>query len=285
MDLTKAKYISNWKNSKLETLAKNLTSFFVYLTEDRDGFLRVSFDNSFDTIEPSITMNMANELIKEIYPCSSVSNSMRFTTSKIEPQDKQLILSTMKRNLPDSLRQIDIPNIVPQILWTYVDAIIKEQSYDPISKTFSDTRFQDNIELNQIANFERRSFTFNWGLDNDLLNTAFQGLLYIIVALTDWLEVDVVSRAEVRTAWSIGADRDPNELVPSRDETLINTISLALLRVNLTADNRGLSLFAGAMEIINRETRDMPRDPEDVRGKNKKLFTMVNRLCSFCQPV
>lgn len=109
-------------------------------------------------------------------------------------------------------------------------------------------------------------------------NSAFQAVLYIIIALADWLEYDTITDAEVIAACKIIVPEDLwRGLTPSKKyPKLTGIITEAIVSKDLVPTEDAVDLISAFMEKVSGYINSLD---------NEASKRIMNRLMVFCQPV
>jgi hypothetical protein len=291
--------LASWKNRKIRDLAYCVATFFNYVSIPRDGFLKVSRESGADTTAPVISLDLCQYVLREIFPCLQMTKEQTFTVFRVSNPLQEAIEKFIRKNVNDksftktikssetlalssgnvknfsvNLPKLEIQLGVIQAIWTYVSNGVNALAYE--SQTNEEV--QEKIEEAERMNLQKRNALKNYGFNDDLENSAFQALLYVIVALMDWLEIDIVTRAEIEHAYKILFPRNlQTNLVPIKNTTLSEIISRAFVGANLIPTDEAVELASNVMNQI----RTLMEENET----NSDARRVIGRFMAFSQPV
>jgi len=298
-----------WRDGKLRDLTYALSSFFNCISEPRDGFSLVE-NNPTDpmSIPPTITGDMINYVIGEIFPCSTMIKEGPFTIFKVPTLIREEIENQIKRNISNRSflsapiakkpRKKNIQTIkdsgdqtynwnasqfydagftinpeVAQIIWTYLSNGMDSLAYG----STTDQEVVDKIVAAEATVLSRRNCSMNYGFNDDLENCSLQAILYVLVTILDWLEDDNVTETEVTTVYKILYPRDMQSgLSSTTNKRYADIISMSLASKNLIPTDQ-------AIRLITTMMLDIGKHMNSLNDKNSKRI--LNRFMGFCQPV
>jgi hypothetical protein len=269
------------------------------------------------TVRPVISMEMAKYLIGEIFPCEvmgveqgpipKVSDAidaalLRRIKKGVENKSFLVAPKTGKKSKKEENREAMVDRYnkknhlpgagsappsdlkinpgVTQLLWTYIaNGMLSLTS--GLDKVQDDRELnslvKERIEANEVSTLARRNAIRNYGFNDDMENSAFQAILYIIVALVDWLEAEQVTELEVETAYRIIVPKDlQKDLRKVADVKSSDIITGAIVSQNLIPSEEAVQMIAGFMREISGYMKSLDE-------KNSRR--VMNRLMAFCQPV
>ena len=279
----------HWREKKMKDITYCLTTFFNYLSTPRMGFspVKTSLDDPL-SVRPVITRDMINYIIKEIFPCSSMINDdMLFEVYRVPPDISNAITTLIKeeienrsylipskvKNAENVSAELKIEPGVVQTIWTYLSKGMDSLAY----LSTDDSEIRQRILTAEITTIARRNCIKNYGFNDDAENCAFQSILYIIVSLTDWLEIDEIGNNEVKTAYKIIYPQDlQHDIKPSSNRRLEEFIIEAIISKDLTP-------IESSVDLIITIMTDVIHIINNLNETNSKRI--MSRLMSFCQPV
>lgn len=289
----------SWRDGKIRDLSYCVATFFNYVSVPRDGFLQVSRETGVDTTAPVISMELCQYVLREIFPCIQMTKENTFTVFRVPNRIQDTIYRTIRKyidnksfikpikstesltldsgnvkNFPINIPELEIQLGVIQAIWTYISNGMDALAYE----SSTNEEVQEKIEDAEQANLQKRNSIRNYGFNDDLENSAFQALLYVIVALMDWLEVDLVTKTEIEHAYKIIVPRDiQTRLTPIKNTTLSDTISKAFVGANLIPTDEAVELAGNVMVQI----KSLMEETE----ANTNAKRIISRFMAFSQPV
>jgi len=289
----------DWRDGKIRDLSYCVATFFNYLSIPRQGFLEVDRQRGVNTADPVISLELCQYVLREIFPCLQMTLEKDFMVFRAPIRFQNTIYKTIrkyianksfikpiKKSEPVTLESgdvkkfaVEVPELeiqlgVIQAIWTYISNGMNALAYQ--SSTDEDIR--DRIGDAEQLNLQKRNALKNYGFNDDLENSAFQALLYVVVTLMDWLEVDVVGKAEIEHAYKILVPPDIQEqLTPVKNTTLREIISQAFTSVNLVPTEEAVELASHVMVQI--------RNLMEETDKNSNARRIISRFMAFSQPV
>ena len=287
-----------WRDKKIRDLGYCLALFFNYLALPRAGFLEVSRSPGTMSTLPVISLDMCQYVLKEIFPCPAMAREGAFVVFRVPDDFEAAITEAITQHVTDQsffapMRaeqnivtyhgtkkvKMNVPTLeiqpgVIQTIWTYISNGIDSLAYG----SDMDEEVRDKIEDAEASTLARRNAIRNYGFNDDLENSAFQALLYVITALCDWLETEEIGRTEVETAYRLIVPPDLQRgLTRVKSATLTEIITTAIVGVDLTPTEEAVELLSSMMV--------------EVQGHMERLQTsaasrrVVNRYTGFSQPV
>lgn len=289
----------SWRKKKIRDLSYCVATFFNYLSAPRNGFLQVSRDSGVDTTAPMISLELCQYVLREIFPCLQMTQEKSFTVFRVPIQIQDKIYKSIRKyvtnksftkqikssesltldsrnvkNFPVNVPELEIQLGVIQAIWTYISNGMNALAYE----SSTNEEIQEKIELAEQLNLQKRNTLKNYGFNDDLENSAFQALLYIIVALMDWLEIDLITKTEIEHAYKILVPKDVQvKLVPIKNTTLREIISQAFTGVGLTFTDEAVKLASHVMVQVKNLMEETDSDSNARR--------IISRFMAFSQPV
>jgi hypothetical protein len=273
-----------WRDAKLKDLCYVLSVFFNYLVEPRDGFSLVESKlTNLTSIHPVITREMTNYVLGDIFPCLSMIKEDKFAVFKV-PQEldnaiKRLIKdgitnkSLLRGGNKEEQEGFVIEPGVAQTIWTYLSNGVDALAYDSISND----EVAEKIALAEAMTLAKRNCSKNYGFNDDAENCAFQTILYLIVALLDWLELDEVTDIEVLTVYKIIIPQDLQvKLTKTENKRFSEIIIQALVSKDLIPS-------ASAVNLVSTMMTDVGRHINNLKDKNSQRI--MSRYLGLAQPV
>lgn len=287
-----------WRDAKIRDLGYCLAVFFNYLSINRRGFLEVKRIPGPSSTAPIITLNMCRYLLSDIFPCNSMTKEEPFTVFKV-PLDlaegirgiiiqnianksffgpikasEQFQTATGIKTVKLQIPELEIDPAVIQMIWTYVSNGMNALAFE----VTSNEELIEKIALTEDAVLQKRSALRNYGLNDDLENSAFQAIMYIIVSLMDWLEVNEITENEVMTAYKILVPSDLQK--PLREvtsETLTDIITTTAVNLDLIPTPKAVNLISG---LILQVQKLMEKTSTDESARR-----IINRMMALSGPI
>jgi hypothetical protein len=285
--------ILEWKNKKINDICYCLATFLNYLAIPRTNFLTVKEDRDDPAcIQPMIVPNMISYLIEEIYPCPNMIKQNTFIQEQMPNSYKHIIKSILKTYITNT-KGLVIDVVVYRIIWTYINNSLK--ALDAF------TNFEENIE-DKLQYIERSAvnrniedITQNFGFNEYIENTAFQTIFYIIVALTDWLEIDTISLDEVYTAYKIIVPQDLQFIyslqknIPTIVDAYIlnyeNLIKAICLSRNLTPSDEAVKTIISFIHLIKNLKYIYTANIQQKEDISSDIIRILARSIGFTQTI
>lgn len=289
----------SWRDGKIRDLSYCVATFFNYISIPREGFLEVSRQAEVNAVAPMISLELCQYVLREIFPCLQMTLEKNFTVFRVSLRLQNTIYQSIRKYVanksfiqqikttePVTLESGDVKRVsvtvpeleiqlgVIQAIWTYISNGMNALAYE----SSANEEIQDKIEDAEQLNLQKRNALKNYGFNDDLENSAFQALLYIVVALMDWLEIDVVTQAEIEHAYKILVPPDIQEqLVPIKNTTLREIISQAFTAANLIPTDEAIELASHVMVQVKTLMEELDTNP--------KARRIISRFMAFSQPV
>jgi hypothetical protein len=292
--------VITWRDDKIQDLSYCLVIFFNYLTVERPGFIKVENSPYQVSVKPVITRSMADYLISEIFPCGIMGHAnliisptphiiesrMRTIIEDYIDNKSYLIAASEVKNTRkfQTGNGLEIQQDAFQILWNYIsNGIYDLYIYSNIKNSPNGSTNDDiikEITKNKNLAIDRRNTSTNYGFVDDLENSAFQALLYIMISLVDWLEIDEIGEIEVITTYKLIYPRDiQKKITPKKDSTSSAIISSAIISKDLIVTDDAIDLISAIMFDIGERKKNLRGD----RGSTNRRI--INRLMVFCNPI
>ena len=287
-----------WRDAKIRDLAYCLATFFNYLSVNRRGYLEVNRIPGAVSTPPIITMNMCRYLLTDIFPCGGMIQEDVFTVFKV-PMDidksirqiiadnitnksffgpirgsDQLLTSTGVKTTGNRIKELEIEPVVIQMIWTYVSNGMNALAYG----ANNNEEVLQKITLAEDETLMKRKALKNYGLNDDLENSAFQAIMYIIIALADWLELDEIGENEVMTAYKILVPPDLQKpLREIKSETLTEIITNTAIGADLIPSPKAVNLISSLLLQVQKW---MARTSTDQSARR-----IINRMMAMAGPI
>jgi hypothetical protein len=287
-----------WRDAKIRDLGYCLATFFNYLTKNRRGFLEVSRTPGATSTAPIITINMCRYLLSDIFPCNAMIKEEAFTVFKV-PLDlaagikhvitqniinksffgpikasEQFTTSTGIRTVKAHIPELEIEPAVIQMIWTYVSNGMNALAFGATT----DEEIRERISSAEDATLKKRNALRNYGLNDDLENSAFQAIMYIIITLTDWLETSEITEDEVIAAYKILVPQDLQKpLREVKSETLSEIIMTTAINLDLVPTEKAINLIASLLIQVQKWMERTSTDSGSMR--------IINRMMSLSGPL
>lgn len=202
-----------WTNSKIDDICRCLAYFFNYLAFDREGFVPVSVhSNNLLEIPAVINYKMVKWLLTEIFPCGDVSINNNIEPGKVpiyyiermkmtindNVKIKRSMLPPITTTTKDNNINIKIEDSALQYIWKYVSYNI---NYIMMG-CHDDNDIQEKIELSQV-NILSKNNCVNHGFNVAIHNCILNSFVYVMISLSDWLELDTMTKSEIITSVNI----------------------------------------------------------------------------------
>lgn len=275
-------------------------------TSKEDGSVSRSSLSRFRTatVQPVINEKMILYLLEEIYPCAQILNDQAtyndqpVVINKVPENIKANITGIIRNNIkdqdylikftgPEDNYSLKIEPIVFQIIWKYITNLV-------FSIVPNDNASIDNNEVSikikqkQLTTIAHRPNVDNYGLNDPIENICFETIVYIIVTLTDWLEVDTIETEEIEAFYKI--------LYPELTQTLplsklVNTnyrdiITSAFAAKDLMITEEAIEILSGILQnnarFANQNIKLLPSTSVVIENK---FFKLLNRYIGFCRPI
>jgi hypothetical protein len=287
-----------WRDAKIRDLSYCLATFFNYLALPRNGFLEVSRAPGTMSTLPVISLDMCQYVLKEIFPCPAMTREEAFAVFRVPKDFEAAITETITEHITNQsfftpMRtnqniltyhgaktvKMNVPTLelqpgVVQTIWTWVSNGVDSLAYG----SESDEEVRSKIEEAEAATLAKRNAIRNYGFNDELENSAFQALLYIMVAFSDWLETEEIGRAEVEYAYRLIVPPDlQRPLTRVKNMTLTEIITMAIVGVDLTPTDEAVELLSSAMVEV--------KDHMERLQASKPSRKVINRYMGFSQPV
>lgn len=303
--------LEEWRDKHLINICYCVAQFFNYISKDRidEGFTglqgiknnnkndKSQIDDAF--IRPEITWEQVNYVLSEIFPCGDMLKEGEYTIDPILPEIRQSLADFIKREisnknfLSDIKYQIQetrksekkkiketllkINNNALQIIWNYLSNGVNTLYYSGYYGIVNDKDIQDKIKYSETLALSRRSFMKNYGFNDEIENCAFQAILYVSVALTDWLEIDYIGIDEISTAYKIIIPPDlQGKMELSDDASYQSIISNAILELELIPTQDAIKLITWIMKWFANKLKNF---------EDSDSLKIINRFMSFANPV
>lgn len=287
-----------WRDSRIRNLSYCLATFFNYLSKPRSGFLDVKRIPGAIATAPMITLDMCRYLLGEIFPCSEMIKEGSFTVFKV-PRDleasikhaitqnienktffgplkasQQFFVSGASKIVETNLPDLDIEPAVIQMIWTYVSNGVDSLAFG--SNTNEEVK--EKIAVAEAITLAKRNAMRNYGLNDDLENSAFQAIIYVIVALMDWLEISEVGKLEVETAYKILVPQDLQKpLREVKSTTLTDIIINTFTSMDLVPTEQAVYLISGLLVEVQKYMEKISIDESARR--------IINRFMAMAGPI
>lgn len=225
-------------------------------------------------IKPVITPEIVRYVTNDIFNCSFKSkyNNVYF------PEPSSELINVIKNMIITNISESDVKlnttmtNQACNLLWLHICML----SENIIENTFSD--FQEGEDITKIKEILTKSRSsvdtikrefIDHGLPTESENCALQSAIYVIVALTDWLGVDVVGEEEVNTFYNIVGFNIGRSFIKnmSSNQNYIDIVKRAFYNKGLLINTNACKYIADFVETLN-----------DRMKKSKKF---VNRIMFF----
>jgi len=162
---------------------------------------------------------------------------------------------------------------VPQIIWTYLSNGMESLTYG----STTNEEIADKISLAEKTVLAQRNCSRNYGFNSDIENCAFQTILYVLVSITDWLEIDEIHSDEIQTVYKIIYPRNlQGVFTPTKNKLLRKIISRAIEEKGLVPNKKALDLIATMMIDVEKRSNNL---------ENNDSRRIMTRMMAFCQPV
>lgn len=216
----------------------------------KEDVKQLIFSASFG-VNPIVNVNVAKYVANDIFHCnfSSEFNNIYFpeVTDNMKNTIEHMITSVFSSSDPELYEIVTVSFQTCNYIWKHI-CMMCEHIY--VTASFEDN-FSDNEEdaVKQILQASRNSVEnlkrdyVDYGFNTEYENCAMQAVLYVIVALTDWLELDEVTQLEYNTMYNIvlfDLDKLPRRSVN------INTASNVIKAFN----EKGLIITVEVAEVI-----------------------------------
>lgn len=184
-------------------------SAWVFPLKVKPQVKQLLFASSFG-VNPIVSVNVVKYICNEVFHCSFSSqfNNIYFpeVSEKMKATIESMITSVIS-NDPELYETTTVSFQACNLLWKHV-CMMCEHAY--VSASFEDG-FSDNEESainkileaskNSVENLKRDYVDYGFNTENE--NCIMQAILYVIVALTDSLEVDEVTMLEYNAMYNI----------------------------------------------------------------------------------
>jgi hypothetical protein len=277
-----------WRDAKIRDLAYCLATFFNYLSANRRGYLEVNRIPGAVSTPPIITMNMCRYLLTDIFPCGGMIQEDVFTVFKVPMDIDKIIRQIIADNITNksffgpvkrsdqlgTVKELEIEPVVIQMIWTYVSNGMNALAYG----AESNEEVLQKIALAESETLMKRNALKNYGLNDDLENSAFQAIMYIIVALVDWLELDEIGENEVMTAYKILVPSDlQKSLREVKSDTLAEIITNTSIGLDLIPSPKAVNLISGLLLQVQKWMEKTSTDSSARR--------IINRMMGMSGPL
>ncbi len=251
----------DWIKKKIVDVSTCLSHFYNYLSIDRQGFMKVSTTPT-TTIEVASNINysMIKYLLQDIFPCADVKH--KYITTAVPLNIKNLIEDNIKTN-----KKTKIYSEVYQYIWDYVSALA-DIIY--IGTNGDEKTIQDKITNMELNVMMKRITEKDWGFADETTNCCAQSFMYIIVTLTDWLEVDSVGVEEVETMSNI--------ILRTVSRNDVDNLLWEKLWIDMFRE-KGLLIKPEAIKLLNSQLQLI----SNVNKNSENGLKMFNRTMFFSQ--
>jgi hypothetical protein len=270
-----------WRDAKLRDMCYCTAIFFNYLAEPRMGYSPVAVSTKLDVsaVKPEITLDMTNYVIGDIFPCPYFLKEGIFRTYRAPLDLANAIEATIRDNLSKPFRKLKkkggilMPGVV-QSIWMYLSNGMDLLAFGEASNE----QVAEKIAASEAATISKRNCSMNYGFNDDVENCAFQTILYILVALVDWLEYDEITETEVVTAYKIITPPDlQHKLKKTKNKRFVDIITPAIVSRNLTPTKKAIELISTMMLEVGEYMNNM--------HGNKNSARIISRYMGLCRPV
>lgn len=279
--------LEKWRDDKLKDLCYCVATFFNFLATPRPGFLKVEINGGPSTVNPVITREMAVYVLGEIFPCNDMIVDTRFSPGDVPDvirdsmkrqikggiDRKEFVSTVFKMTDGNAPNEVVIDSTVYQVLWKYIFnglSVLGEGAY-------SNEEVEERIATSQMLVSARRNQSKHYGFGDDLENSAFQGLVYVIMTLNDWIEDDVITVSDVSTAYKIIVPSDlQTKLVPSKNKRIGDLVHVTFIEHGLNVDGEAVGVITSIMLRFAKVLNSMD-------DKNAKRI--INRFMIACNPI
>jgi hypothetical protein len=288
--------LSKWRDEHLVNLSYCIASFFNYISMERreQGFVEVKQTNDGSlSVNPIISYQQVNYVLSEIFPCGDMLKENNYTITPIPDEIAVAIKETISENINNKSlltqqgktelnAKINIEQRALQLIWNYLSNGINTLFYLDNVGINSNTEIEYKIKLAQLKGFNRRFTSQNYGFQLDIQNCVFQAILYVCVALVDWLETSRIGYDEVLTAFKILVPESRQAKLPSpskeinADDIYVKIISNAIIERELTPLSEGINLILFILKWFTEKLKN----PD-----NEDNFKTISRFMIFSNPV
>jgi hypothetical protein len=239
---------------------------WIIKNSDRKRTELLIFSNSM-SIQPNLTLNIADYVIKEIFHCSIQSEFSNVDFPTISPNMHTTIEKMIKAFIKN--KDLDDSAVISlqtcSLLWKHISALCEYILESAKDRTENDAESEEqaianvlNMSQSSVENM-KRDFV-NHGFNTDMENCILQAIVYNIVTLTDWLAVDNIGENEWNTCQNILTFnfKEALRIKPVQvNNAEVNNITRAFINKGLIIDNKTslkiLNFVEGLAEICEKD--------------------------------
>jgi len=227
---------------KLEDICRTISLFYLCLATKRIGFVPVDSKNP-AAVFPTISSQMVNYIISEIYPCKSF----------LDPSN-----------------ELDLHEHIDDKIKEYLEETEKKIRIDPAIYNLINIYLSNLYHCGVITKAYEEESPVNYGYESNYQNCALQAIMYLTVAIGDWLELDIITDTEIKTAYSI-VDNHGNELkeADKLPEMFHSQCTQLFTSKGYQISDEAIFTLAYAMKKI----------------QNNKTKILESRVYGFCRPI
>ena len=283
------KILKKWCYEHLESLALNVAIFYNYISINRlnQGFLEVdsNIENGILKTKSKITWEQVHYIISEIYCCEKLILESEYIIPKMSEKFYNSISIKIKVSL-NKLNNNTNPEIKKEsleLLWRYFCNSLSSIYYASIEnneKIPTEANIQKTIDYFDSLVTVKIDTQNNYGFNNEILNNAFQAIIYVSVALVDWLNINTIGTHEIETVSKIlipyNLDQQSYKKLKIENESeksiFEQIITNAFLEKEIIPSKEGINLIILLMKFFSNNLSDK---------LNQTNLKIINRFMSF----
>jgi len=232
-----------------------------------------NYIKSLSVVNPILNGEMATYVIHDLFNCNIVNSVSNISFPQITPslisQIKILIKSGISNQYLKNMTEIS--DQACNNIYIYVLSLAEYIIINSIDKNNKDL-IQLTKDTENFLNQNKRDFEF-YGFNDDDENAVAQAILYIVVALTDWLDLDYATMTEFKFVEKLlyfNDNKEPINLLENPDSVIVKKLLTKMFY------EKGIIVYNQDMDYLSKLLYTIQENMKNNKQLENKVFFYAN---------
>lgn len=231
-----------------------------------------NYIKSLSVVNPNLTGDMTNYVIHDLFNCNIVNSvadiSFPSITQSLISQIKILIKSGISNQYLKNMTEIS--DQACNNIYIYVLSLAEYIIINSIDQNKNDL-IQLTKDTENFLNQNKRDFEF-YGFNDDNENAVAQAILYIVIALTDWLDMDYATMTEFKFVEKLlyFNEKEPINIVENPESMIVKKLLTKMFY------EKGIIVYNQDMDYLSKLLYTIQKDMKNNKQLENKVFFYAN---------